>query len=188
MTNTFLVGHKTILRPISLSDAPIFTSWMNDPETRKYLLRRFPITELGEKAWIEKMSILPAAPSDLVFVMETKEDSVPIGTMGLHSINWINRNATTGTIIGESAYRGKGHASDAKMTLLQYAFESLGLHKIISHAFAENTKSIEYSKRCGYEVEALIKEEIFRNGKWVDRVSLACFYEGWKKAKEKLEK
>ena len=184
--NPFLIGAKTILRPAQLSDVPLFTKWMNDPDTRTYLLRRFPITEIEEKAWVEKISTLNGTPSNLVFVMETKEEGRPIGTMGLHNISWLHRNATTGTIIGEKDCRGQGYASDAKMTLLGYAFESLGLHKIISHAFARNTKSIEYSKRCGYKVEATLKEEIFANGKWEDRVVLACFYKDWQKVNKKM--
>lgn len=181
MSHPFLIGKKTILRPVELSDVPLFAKWMNDPDTRRYLLRRFPINELDEKAWVEKITTLSQMPTNLVMVIETKRGRHPIGTMGLHNISWIDRNATTGSLIGEKQYRGKGNASDAKMSLLKYAFETLGLHKIISHAFALNSKSIDYSKRCGYVVEAVHKEQHFMNGKWEDSVSLACFYENWKK-------
>lgn len=181
MTNTLLIGRKTILRPISLTDVPLFTEWNNSPKIREYLGRRFPLTELDEKTWIEKISILTRSPSDIVLIVEEKDSKKVAGIMGLHNINWVDRNATTGTIIG-SDYQGKGIATDAKMALLEYAFENLGMHKIISHADARNKKSIEYSKRCGYEVEAVHKEEIFHAGKWEDKVTLACFYENWKKA------
>lgn len=188
MSTPFLVGQKTILRPVHTTDAPIFTKWMNDPETRRYLLRRFPVTEMAEDAWIKKNAEQSPNPSDLVFVIETKDDQKPIGTMGLHRINWVDRNAVTGTILGEPESRGKGYATDAKMALLQYAFETLGLHKVISHAFSANVKSIEYSKRCGYVVEAVHKDEIFRGGKFEDMTTLACFYSNWKKAAKKLKR
>ncbi|MBP6888358.1 MAG: GNAT family N-acetyltransferase [Candidatus Pacebacteria bacterium] len=184
----FLIGNKTILRPVHPSDAPIFTRWMNDPTTRRYLLRRFPVTEMAEEAWIKKNAELSQHPTDLVFVIETKGDNKPIGTMGLHNINWRDRNATTGTILGEPESRGKGYATDAKMTLLEYAFETLGLHKIISHAFSANVKSVEYSKRCGYEVEAVHKDEIFREGRFQDLTVLACFCNNWNKTKEAMKR
>lgn len=180
MSNTFLVGSKTILRPVELSDAPTLTRWMNDPVTRLYLTRRLPLTELNEKSFIEKISTLSVAPSSIVLIIEDKECRKPVGVMGLHDIHWINRKAVTGTVIGEESYRGKGYATDAKMILLKYAFEDLGLHKITSHAFAANQKSIDYSKRCGYKVEAILRDEIFHEGTWVDMVSLACFYDDWK--------
>jgi RimJ/RimL family protein N-acetyltransferase len=181
------VGRQTILRPVSLSDLPHLVAWNNDPNTRKYLTRRFPLSELDEKAWIEKVSILSKFPTDVVFIIGLKDDPAPIGIMGLHSISWIDRNATTGSMIGSTTNRGKGLATDAKMALLEYAFESLGMHKIISHAFSKNVKSIEYSKRCGYEIEAVLKEEKFSAGAWEDVTVLACFYEGWKKAKTRME-
>jgi RimJ/RimL family protein N-acetyltransferase len=180
----FLSGKKTILRPLSASDAPLFMKWMNDEKTRKFLLTRVPVTEAAEKSWIEKNLALEQYPTSIIFVIETK-DGTTIGNIGLRNINWIDRNATTGTIIGEEEYRGKGYATDAKMVLLQYAFEVLGLHKIISHAFSANKKSIAYSKRCGYVVEAVNKKHIYSNGKWVDMTTLACFYKGWKKANKK---
>lgn len=182
MPYAFLTGNKTNLRPVALTDVPLFTKWMNDQETTKYMLRSFPLSELDEKGWIEKASIVQPNPTNILMVIETKDDEKTIGTMALHNINWIDRRATTGSMIGEAEYRGKGYASDAKMILLKYAFETLGLHKIVSHAFARNQKSIEYSKRCGYQVEATLKDEHFRHGEWQDVVSLACFYDGWKKA------
>lgn len=188
MPYAFLTGKKTILRPVALTDAPLFTTWMNDEETRKYMLRSFPLTEFDEKAWLEKISTLPPNPINVTMVIETIEDQKTIGTIALHNINWIDRRATTGSLIGEKEYRGKGYATDAKMTLLKYAFETLGLHKIVSHAFAKNVKSIEYSKRCGYKVEATLKDEHFRHGAWQDIVVLACFYEDWRKASEQQMK
>lgn len=182
----FLIGQKTILRPVRPSDAPIFTRWMNDPETRRYLLRRFPVTEMSEEAWIKKNADLSQNPTDLVFVVEIKDGNVPIGMMGLHRISWVDRNATTGTVLGEPESRGKGYATDAKMALLEYAFLTLGLHKVISHAFSANVKSIEYSKRCGYEVEAVLKDERFQNGHFQDLTVLTCFYDNWKNSKETM--
>jgi RimJ/RimL family protein N-acetyltransferase len=144
------------------------------------------MTEVGEEEWIKKASIYTQNPSNVRLVIETKRGNRPIGIINLHAIDWVNRHATTGSMIGEAKYRGKGYATDAKMILLEYAFDTLGMHKIISRADARNVKSIEYSKRCGYVVEATLKEEIFHAGKWEDVVTLACFYDGWKKAKAKL--
>lgn len=184
MSNPFLVGKKTILRPITLADAPLLNQWINDPDTRKYLLTSFPVSEIAEKDWIEKQSKLGPNQNAVTLAVETQEGKL-IGTMGLHDINWISRNAITGTLIGDKEHRSKGFATDAKIALLRYAFETLGLHKVISHAFSANAASIAYSKRCGYIVEAILKDQIFRDGKWQDMTTLACFYPAWKKAAKK---
>ncbi len=185
MTNVFLSGKKTILRPVSMSDIPLFTRWINDPETRVYLARTFPMTEMEEEDWVKKIGNLSKNPNDIVMMIETKRNRRTIGVMGLHGIDWVNRHTLTGTIIGEKNLRGKGYATDAKMVMLQYAFETLGMHKIISHVDVRNKASLAYSKRCGYVVEGILKEQLFREGGWVDVATLACFYDNWKKASKK---
>ncbi len=145
-------------------------------------MSRTPKSLSAEKDWIASISKQNRFPESIVVVIEVRGDNVPIGTMGLHNINWIDRNATTGSMIGNLAYHGKGYATDAKMHFLKYAFETLGMHKINSRAYTENLASIRYSERCGYVQEAVLKDEIFREGKWGDLVTLACFYESWKQA------
>ena len=187
MTNAFLVGKKTILRPVTLADVPLVTEWINNPVTRNYLYSRTPKSDIGEKTWVEKIgNSQESHPSDIVMMIETKRGGHTIGTMGLHGINWIDRHVSTGSMIGNPEYRGKGYASDAKMAVLKYAFETLGMHKVISHAFEDNTASVEYSKRCGYIVEGVLKEQIFHSGVWKDLIVLACFYPDWKKAQSKV--
>ncbi len=99
--------------------------------------------------------------------------------MGIHRINWKDRTATTGAVIGEKAYWGKGYGSEAKKLLLDYAFNELNLRKICSGALAFNGRSQAYSKKCGYEVEGVLKQHIFKNGEYHDLVQLAVFKEQW---------
>lgn len=180
MKDTFIVGHSVHLRPVRESDLPYFVQWVNDPDVRKYMLTRAPMTEMAEKEWIAKGARFSRFPESIALVIETKESEKPIGTIGLHDINWIDRCATTGSMIGEVSEQGKGYATDAKMHVLKYAFDVLGMHKIISLAYAKNERSLAYSERCGYEREALFREEVFLDGKWEDIVRLACFAEPWK--------
>lgn len=180
MKDAFIVGNSVLLRPVRESDLPLFVQWVNDPDVRKYMLTRSPMTEMAEKEWIAKGARHSRYPEDIAMVIEIKESQKPIGTIGLHSINWIDRCATTGSMIGDVSEQRKGYATDAKMHVLKYAFEVLGMHKIISLAYAKNERSIAYSERCGYEREALLREEVFREGAWEDIVRLACFAKPWK--------
>ncbi len=61
--------------------------------------------------------------------------------MGIHRINWKDRTATTGAVIGEKAYWDKGYGSEAKMLVLDYAFNMLNLRKICSQVLAFNKRS-----------------------------------------------
>jgi RimJ/RimL family protein N-acetyltransferase len=177
----FLKGYKTILRLISKEDASNVVRWLNDPEVRRFLLRQNPLTIEAEYKWIEENN---DRPNDIVLAMETLQ-GIHIGNIGLHRIDWVNRNATTGTVIGEKKFQGKGYGTDAKMLLLDYAFNTLNLHKVCSGAIAFNQRSINYSKVCGYVIEARRIQQLFRDGAYQDEVLLAVFSEGFKKAQAK---
>ena len=176
----FLRGRKTILRPITKADAPLFVRWMNDPDVRLYLQGLMPFTETGELAWIEG---LDKRPNDIVLMVETL-DGVPIGSMGLHGIEWVNGVASTGAAFGEKKYWGQGYGQDAKMALLHYAFHTLNLRKICSACYAFNRRSAAYNQRCGYRIEGRLRRQVYRRGRYYDLIQL-CIFRPWFEAKWK---
>ncbi|MFA6135865.1 MAG: GNAT family protein [Candidatus Paceibacterota bacterium] len=172
-----LVGKKVILRPPNVeTDVELFYRWINDPEVRCFLAVVLPVTIMEERKWVEGIG---KNDENIIFVIETKEDGIPIGTMGLHRINWVFRTATTGALIGEKEYWGKGFGTDAKMTLLDYAFNTLNLRKICSSAFSYNGRSIGHNLKCGYQLEGVRKRQFFRKGRYWDQVLLAVFKRDW---------
>jgi len=171
----FLRGKRVILRPLSENDVQQLTRWINDPELRQFIKNTFPITEGGERDWLEGLK--KRSDTDIVLGIEVKGKL--IGNMGLHRIDWKNRIATTGAIIGEKEYWGKGYGTDAKMTLLNYAFNDLNLRKLMSHVYAFNGRSLAYSLHCGYRVEGRLRRHRFVNGRYWDEIILGLFKSDW---------
>jgi RimJ/RimL family protein N-acetyltransferase len=171
----FLSGKKVNLRPPQRSDIPLFLRWVNDPEIRDFVLGTFPWTEKMEEEWFDKVG---KDDKKVTLVIETKEGK-PIGTMGIHDINWQSRTGTTGAMIGEKDYWGDGYGTDAKMVLLKYLFDTLGLRRIQSSVIAFNERSLRYSLHCGYKIEGRRREHIFKQGKFWDQVDLGVFRSEW---------
>lgn len=180
----FLRGKKTILRPLSESEVPLYARWINDPDVRQYLKANTPITEVAERKWVEKSG----DSRDAVILVICTASGKPIGVMGIHRIDWVAGVATTGAFIGEKEYWGKGYGGDAKMALLDYAFNALNLRKMCSHVYDFNGRSLAYSKRCGYKVEGTLRKHVFRNGAYRDVVQMAVFKEDWLPLWEKYRK
>ena len=174
-TIIFLKGKRTTLRPLLEKDIPLLMRWINDPEVRQYLLRIFPAMEADETDWLERLH--KNSDKDVALMIEVK--GIPIGTMGLHGINWKNRVATTGALIGEKQYWNKGYGTDAKMVLLDYAFNTLNLRKIMSHVKSFNKRSLAYSLHCGYKIEGCLKKQDFSHGKYHDEIILSLFKHQW---------
>lgn len=171
----FLSGKKTNLRPVSREDIPKLLVWINDPEVRQFVSSVVPTTQKFEEDWVDGLC---KDKNNVVLVIETK-DGVALGLMGLHRIDWVDRVATTGALIGEKEYWGKGFGGDAKMALLDYAFNTLNLHRINSDVIAFNERSLNYSLRCGYKIEGTKRQAMFRHGKYWDRIELGLLREEW---------
>lgn len=181
----FLRGKKVILRPLNkATDLESCLRWVNDPRTTRFLLLHRPISMVEEEEWFDKKG---KDEHNIVFGIETLKGKF-IGTMGLHRINWKNRTAVTGALIGDEEHRGKGHGTDAKMLLLNYAFNTLNLRKIKSGVIAFNGRSIRYLRKCGYVEEGKRAKEVYQGGEYHDELLFAVFREDWLPLWEKYKK
>jgi RimJ/RimL family protein N-acetyltransferase len=180
----FLRGRRLYLRPPTKDDIPYCLRWMNDQEVNQYLAAFLPFMEADELEWLERVH--KNKERDLVFVIVDAKTKKPIGLMGIHEISWKDRRASTGAMIGEKSYWGNGYGTEAKMVLLNYAFNTLNLRKITSRVFAFNKRSKAYSEKCGYKVEAVLKQEVFKNGRYHDLIMMAVFKNGWMPLWEKF--
>lgn len=180
----FLRSLKTILRPLEEKDAPLITKWVNDHEITQYLVAYLPQSEMAEREWIAK---LKDRKDDIPLAVCLKDGRL-IGVMGIHRIDWKSRVATTGAFIGDKSLWGKGYGTDAKMALLDYAFNELNLWKICSTVTEFNERSLAYSLHCGYVIEGRRRRHIFKNGRYWDQIELGLFKEEWLPYWEKYQK
>ena len=160
----FRQSKRVILRPFDRSEIPTLCKWVNDPDVTQFTRSIFPVYEQQEEEWFDGLA---RRKDSAVLGIVVRESNTLIGTIGLHGINWQSRTATTGAMIGEKAYWGKGYGTEAKMLLLDFAFNTLDLNIIQSHALASNERSIAYSKKCGYE-------EVARIPDWHRRLTGEC--------------
>jgi RimJ/RimL family protein N-acetyltransferase len=174
----FLRGRKVILRPMNkATDLELAWKYVNDPEVRRFLKTDRPFTLEAEAKWFD--SLADRSSTNIVLAIVDIETGKYIGSMGIHKINWKDRTATTGALIGDKSYWGKGYGTDAKMILLDYAFNTLGLRKILSSVMHFNRRSLNYSLHCGYKVEGVRKKQMFRNGHYCDEILLGLFKKDW---------
>lgn len=147
--------------------------WMNDPLATEWtLIGDSPLSRLAEEDFFEKMLRQDLKhPTDIVFAIETLEGE-HIGISGVHQINWRDRVATTGTLIGADERRGRGYGSDAARVRLRYVFDVLGLRMLLSEVMADNTKSLKMLQKAGYKEVGRIPRRHWKRGAYRDSVIL----------------
>ena len=173
-----LRGEKVRLRPIEREDLPRFVRWFGDPEVRRHLSFYLPPSLAQEERWFERLQERLARNEDLVLAIETLEGG-HIGNIGLHRINWKDRNAELGIAIGEKEYWDQGYGTDAIRTLLRVAFEEMNLHRVQLRVDVDNLRGIRCYEKCGFRREGTLRDMVFREGAYRDQLIMSILRSEW---------
>jgi RimJ/RimL family protein N-acetyltransferase len=160
-------GKRVVLRAIEEADLPDLQAWANDPNIQAMLGGwHFPTSARDQQAW---MASLSCQSTNQRFAIDAGELGL-IGTANLVSIDWKNRNAFHGMLLGDKA-SGKGLALDTVMALMRYAFDELGLERLDGDMIEYNAPSLRlYLERCGWVREGVRERYYHRKGRWWDKV------------------
>lgn len=185
MRNAVVVGGRLYLRPLEKSDAEgIARGTALETDTAIARLR-LPHSPIAFESWIEKM-YSKQPPEDISFGVCLKEGDRLIGDVGLLSIDYVNRNAETASWIDLAEDRGMGYGTEAKMLLLEYAFDRLGLHVLMSYVWEPNERSAAALLKQGYKPVGRYKFEDVKDGVYRDALLFDVLREDWLEAREAL--
>jgi RimJ/RimL family protein N-acetyltransferase len=163
-----IVGKKVRLRSIEREDLPLIQKWGNDSEIQ-YLLGgwHFPTNSEDVSKWFNGISIQSLNQR---FAIET-DDFGLIGTANIVDIDWKNRNAFHGMMLGDKDIRGKGYGVDTVMAIMKYAFEEMGLERLDGSMISYNEASLRmYIGKCGWVEEGRQRNWYFRKNRYWDRI------------------
>jgi len=174
VTQTFIKGENVELWAPTVENIELYAKWVNLPTGRMYSRVPTPqkISEL-KKLFEPKPEFL--VQKEVYLEIYHKKDEKSIGIVGLLDIDWLNRKAKIFINIGESEYWGKGIAGEALKLLFDYAFEDLNLHKLYAGIYTPNLRSKRVFEKLGLAKEAILKEEVYVDGKYYD-AEIYCLY------------
>lgn len=142
-----LTGLKVVLRQKQLTDAQNDYTWATDRE-----LVRLDAAEPSQISFHAFAVAHAEGLRDLTkkqFAIETA-DGRHIGNCVCYNIDAVRKEAEIGIMIGERDCWGKGYGSDAVRTLIQYAFDDLGIEKLWLHTLEWNIRAQECFQSCGF--------------------------------------
>ncbi|SHI20948.1 GNAT family N-acetyltransferase [Sporanaerobacter acetigenes] len=168
-------GEKVCLRAYREEDIPKATSFVNDEELKKLLVTNvpFPMTLWEEEEWVKSQK--SSQDGSYNFAIEDIETKKYIGGCGIQEVNWLSRVATVGIMIGDKEYWGKGYGTDAMKVLMNFIFNNMNIRKIRLSTFSFNMRARKSYEKCGFEVEGILKDEIFKDGKYYDEIIMSVF-------------
>lgn len=168
---------KITIRQFEKSDIPKKVEWVNNPENNQFLHYDIPLSVEKTERWFDSH-----LGEETRFDAVIEADGLPVGTIGLLSIDRKNSKAEYYIAMGETAYKRKGVAKEASRLLLQYGFEKLGLNRIYLFTETGNIAAQRLFERVGFQPEGTIREDIMRNGNYVDRIMYGYLKSGYRKS------
>ena len=181
MSVPFLIGDRIVLRPLGAEDVDRCMRWINDSEIQARIGRRHPMGRVQEEEWLAGQY---KCDDHLNLAIVVKDGDRHIGNCGFNRIDFINRNAEFGILIGERDAWGCGYGPEAARLILQYGFEELGFHRIGLGVFAFNERAIRAYKRVGFVREGAERESYFRHGRFHDHIRMSVLESEWRERRD----
>ncbi|MBI4612644.1 MAG: GNAT family N-acetyltransferase [Planctomycetes bacterium] len=158
-------GPRLFIRRSRADDAPLLSSWLEDPEVRSYYgFGGAPAA--GEKS---------QGPGG-TFLIVAKDGDHPIGFIDLECLGF--RYDIT-IAIGDGSYRGKGLGEEAMTLAIEYAFRELDWNHLGLQVFGHNERAIRLYRRLGFRTRRRMKDRILFEGKRYDWLFMVLARDRW---------
>jgi [ribosomal protein S5]-alanine N-acetyltransferase len=167
--NPFLAGSQVYLRALERADLnETYLAWLNDPEVTRYLETGvFPSTLEDLEKFYETVT---GSRSQVILAIVDKKSDRHIGNVKLGPIDWIHRRAVFGILIGEKKFWGRGIGEEVTRLMVEYAFQRLNLNRVTLGVTAEHQPAVRCYEKVGFRVEGRIREDLFKDGEYKDRL------------------
>lgn len=174
---------RVYLRALEPDDYKASYQWRQDEEIWDMVIgRRYYVSKEYERQWVER--IVASQSSEVRLAVCIKGEDVYIGNIYLTEIDYFNKNAEFGKLIGDKRYWRSGYATEATLLMLRHAFYELGLERVSAQQLQTNKASIRVNEKCGFINEGIARRAVFKNGKLQDLNMMAClradFDRAWK--------
>jgi RimJ/RimL family protein N-acetyltransferase len=161
---------NTAIGPALPDDIGNLFLWLNDAQAAQADAPYQPVDPLAFKDWLDRHTkTVPA-----LFVIRSLQPARAVGFVLFKNLNPAFRAAELGVRIGAEADRGKGFGSSAIALALDYAWNSLNLHRVWLTVFAGNDRAIAAYARAGFREEGLMRQAAFSGGQWHDVMMMAA--------------
>lgn len=99
-----------------------------------------------------------------------KNTDLVIGECGFHTWNTFHRNAELFYRLHQDTYKNKGLMSEVLPDVLDYAFNSMNLHRIEAKIAEDNTPSLRLLLKNGFKLEGRHREDYLVDNQFEDSI------------------
>ena len=173
-----LTGSMVTLRELRPSDAASLCALLTTEEVARFISPP-PTTVEGFERFIAWTLRQRRAGSYVCFAVTLDSTDTAIGIFQLRELEPGFGTAEWGFAIG-SAYWGTGVFQDGADLMINFAFETVGVHRLEARAAVKNGRGNGALKKVGAVQEGLLRKSFQRNGEYLDQALWTIVNDEWK--------
>jgi len=160
------------LRKWKSSDLESLVEHANNLNIAKWLTNQFPFPYTNEDGK-KYLNLIEKDNPTKIFAIEVEGKAV--GSIGIFPQSDIHeKSAEIGYWLSER-YWGNGIMSKAIQEVVQYGFEAFDIVRIFARPFSTNTGSQKVLEKAGFELEARLKQALYKNSEYLDELIYVKF-------------
>ena len=176
-----MAGSMVTLRDLRLSDAPTLLAMLSTEEVARFISPP-PTTVEGFKRFIAWTHRERAAGNYVCFGVVPHGMDTAVGIFQIRQLEPGFATAEWGFAIG-SAYWGTGIFIDAAKRAVDFAFESIGVHRLEARAAVANGRGNGALRKMGAVQEGVLRKSFLRDGQYHDQILWTILAEDWRYGK-----
>jgi [ribosomal protein S5]-alanine N-acetyltransferase len=176
-----LTGRGITLRELAISDAPALLAMLNTEEVARFISPP-PTTVEGFERFIEWTHRQRAMGLYLCVAVVPAGTTTAIGLFQVRSLEPGFATAEWGFALG-SAYWGTGAFIEGARLVVDFAIDSIGVHRLEARAAVQNGRGNGALRKIGAVQEAVLRRSFLRDGQYLDQVLWSILDTDWRQAK-----
>ncbi len=167
------------IRALEPEDLEYLYKWENDMDLWDISDTLTPFSHFTLKKYIENAHLDIYVTKQLRMMITEKETEAPVGLIDLYDFDPYHQRAGLGVMIHAMQNRKKGFATSAIKLMLDYCFETLGLHQVYCSVPSCNIASLKLFESLSFTQTGHRKEWLKRGNEWEDVIYFQQLASNW---------
>jgi ribosomal-protein-alanine N-acetyltransferase len=176
-----LEGRHVMLRALRPSDARSLHGLLTAPEVARFVSEP-PATVEAFERFIVKAN-RQRSGKYICYAVTLKGNDTAIGMFQIRETEPGFQSAEWGFALG-SAFWGTGVFKESAQLILQFVFQTLGVHRLEARAAVRNGRGGRALQKMGAVQEGVLRKSFVCNGQYLDQVLYAILKDDWRASRE----
>jgi len=176
-----LTGARITLRELRVSDAPSLFAMLTTEEVSRFISPP-PTTVEGFERFIQWANRERQAGNYACFAIVPHGMDTAVGLFQVRQLEPGWGTAEWGFAMG-SAFWGTGMFAEGAQMVLEFAFETIGVHRLEARAAVQNGRGNGALRKLGAVCEGVLRRSFLRNGQYLDQALWSILADDYRSSK-----